>query len=108
MKVYFTPGHAANHVCLVLVEDGLLFSGDHILNGSTTIINPPDGEMTAYLDSLDRLSSACDEHEIDFILPAHGQTANRLHGFLSRGCRQGQRWSAGFSRRLTCLSGAAP
>ncbi|ABM38738.1 MBL fold metallo-hydrolase [Polaromonas naphthalenivorans] len=72
LKVIFTPGHAANHVCLVLVEDGLLFSGDHILNGSTTIINPPDGEMSAYLDSLDRLSRACDEHEIDFILPAHG------------------------------------
>jgi recombination protein RecT len=72
LKVIFTPGHAANHVCLVLLEDGLLFSGDHILNGSTTIINPPDGEMTAYLDSLDRLSSACDAHEIDFILPAHG------------------------------------
>ncbi|MEO7954595.1 MAG: MBL fold metallo-hydrolase, partial [Polaromonas sp.] len=72
LKVIFTPGHAANHVCLVLLEDGLLFSGDHILNGSTTIINPPDGEMTAYLDSLDRLGSACDEHGIDFILPAHG------------------------------------
>ena len=72
LKVIFTPGHAANHVCLVLVEDGLLFSGDHILNGSTTIVNPPDGDMTDYLDSLDRLSSACDAHEIDFILPAHG------------------------------------
>ena len=72
LAVIFTPGHAANHLCLVLVEDGLLFSGDHILNGSTTIINPPDGEMTAYLDSLDRLSDACDAHEIDFILPAHG------------------------------------
>ena len=72
LKVIFTPGHAANHVCLVLVEDGLLFSGDHILNGSTTIVNPPDGEMTAYLDSLDRLSSTCNEHAIDFILPAHG------------------------------------
>ena len=72
LKVIFTPGHAANHVCLVLVEDGLLISGDHILNGSTTIINPPDGEMTAYLDSLDRLSSACDAHAIEFILPAHG------------------------------------
>ena len=72
LKVIFTPGHAANHVCLVLVEDGLLFSGDHILNGSTTIINPPDGEMTAYLDSLDLLSRACNDHEIDFILPAHG------------------------------------
>ena len=72
LKVIFTPGHAANHVCLVLVEDGLLFSGDHILNGSTTIVNPPDGEMTAYLNSLDRLSSTCTEHAIDFILPAHG------------------------------------
>ena len=72
LKVYFTPGHAANHVCLVLVEDGLLFSGDHILNGSTTVINPPDGEMGAYLDSLDRLTDACNAHEIDFILPAHG------------------------------------
>lgn len=72
LKVLYTPGHAANHLCLVLVEDGLLFSGDHILNGSTTVINPPDGNMNAYLDSLDLLSNACDEHNIDFILPAHG------------------------------------
>lgn len=72
LKVIFTPGHAANHLCLALLEDGLLFSGDHILNGSTTVINPPDGQMTAYLDSLDVLSAACDAHQIDFILPAHG------------------------------------
>ncbi|MBK5204579.1 MAG: MBL fold metallo-hydrolase [Polaromonas sp.] len=72
LKVIFTPGHAANHLCLVLLEDGLLFSGDHILNGSTTVVNPPDGEMTAYLASLDTLSAACDAHQIDFILPAHG------------------------------------
>jgi recombination protein RecT len=50
----------------------LLFSGDHILNGSTTVIDPPDGDMTAYLDSLDRLHAACGEHGIGFILPAHG------------------------------------
>jgi len=67
-----TPGHASNHVCFVLVEDGLLFSGDHILNGSTTIIDPPDGNMTAYLSSLDRLDAICAEREIGFILPAHG------------------------------------
>jgi glyoxylase-like metal-dependent hydrolase (beta-lactamase superfamily II) len=72
LKVIFTPGHAANHLCLALLEDGLLFSGDHILNGSTTVINPPDGDMNAYLDSLDALSAACDAHRIDFILPAHG------------------------------------
>jgi recombination protein RecT len=72
LKVLHTPGHAANHVCLVLVEDGLLFSGDHILNGSTTVIDPPDGDMSAYLDSLDVLRAACDEHQIGFIAPAHG------------------------------------
>ncbi|MDB5881868.1 MAG: gloB 3 [Ramlibacter sp.] len=72
LKVIHTPGHAANHLCLVLVEDGLLFSGDHILNGSTTIVNPPDGEMTAYLESLDALTRACDDYGIEFILPAHG------------------------------------
>ena len=56
----------------MLLEDGLLFSGDHILNGSTTVINPPDGDMTDYLDSLDRLQAACDEHQLKYILPAHG------------------------------------
>lgn len=72
LKVIHTPGHAANHLCLVLLEDGLLFSGDHILNGSTTVVDPPDGDMTHYLDSLDKLSAACAGHDIDFILPAHG------------------------------------
>ncbi|MEO8857338.1 MAG: MBL fold metallo-hydrolase [Burkholderiaceae bacterium] len=72
LKVIHTPGHAANHLCLVLLEDALLFSGDHVLNGSTTVVDPPDGHMGDYLDSLDRLSAACVEHGIDFILPAHG------------------------------------
>ena len=72
LEVVHTPGHAANHLCLVLLEDGLLFSGDHILNGSTTVVAPPDGEMTAYLQSLDRLARLCVQHDIAFILPAHG------------------------------------
>ena len=72
LKAIHTPGHAANHVCLVLLEDGLLFSGDHILNGSTTVVDPPDGDMNDYLESLDKLSAACDEYGIEFILPAHG------------------------------------
>jgi glyoxylase-like metal-dependent hydrolase (beta-lactamase superfamily II)/8-oxo-dGTP pyrophosphatase MutT (NUDIX family) len=72
LKVIHTPGHAANHLCLVLLEDGLLFSGDHVLSGSTTVIDPPDGDMNAYLDSLDALSAACTDHQIKFILPAHG------------------------------------
>jgi len=72
LQVVHTPGHAANHLCLVLLEDGLLFSGDHVLNGSTTVVDPPDGDMTAYLDSLDALAAGCDAHGIEFILPAHG------------------------------------
>ena len=72
LQVIHTPGHAANHVCLLLVEDGLLFSGDHILNGSTTVIDPPDGHMGDYLQSLDTLLAACHAHDVQFILPAHG------------------------------------
>jgi recombination protein RecT len=72
LKVIHTPGHAANHLCLVLLEDSLLFSGDHILNGSTTVVDPPDGDMTAYIDSLDLLTAACHTYGIEFILPAHG------------------------------------
>ncbi len=72
LRVIHTPGHAANHLCLLLQEDGLLFSGDHILNGSTTVVDPPDGDMSAYLESLDKLDAACAEHGVRFILPAHG------------------------------------
>jgi glyoxylase-like metal-dependent hydrolase (beta-lactamase superfamily II) len=83
LKVIYTPGHAANHLCLVLLEDGLLFSGDHVLNGSTTVISPPDGDMTAYLDSLDALSAACAEHAIDYILPAHGHVLPDAPGAIA-------------------------
>ena len=72
LQVVHTPGHAANHLCLLLIEDALLFSGDHILNGSTTVIDPPDGNMADYLDSLDRLDALCAAHGVEFILPAHG------------------------------------
>jgi len=72
LRVIHTPGHAANHLCLVLEEDGLLFSGDHVLNGSTTVVDPPDGNMSEYLESLDLLDEACAEGGIEFILPAHG------------------------------------
>ncbi len=68
IKVLHTPGHASNHVCLLLIEDGLLFSGDHILNGSTTVIDHPDGDMNAYMASLVKLRS----ERLSFILPAHG------------------------------------
>ena len=84
LLVLHTPGHAANHVCLVLLEDGLLFSGDHILNGSTTVVDPPDGDMNDYLASLDLLSAACQEHQIEFILPAHGYVLDQASQAIAR------------------------
>jgi recombination protein RecT len=84
LHVIHSPGHAANHLCLVLLEDGLLFSGDHILNGSTTVVDPPDGNMTDYLDSLDTLSQACDLHGIAYILPAHGYVLAQAKTAIAR------------------------
>ena len=84
LQVIHTPGHAANHLCLVLVEDALLFSGDHVLNGSTTVVDPPDGNMQHYLESLDTLDAACQAHGIEFILPAHGYVLGDARGTIAR------------------------
>ncbi|PUE46424.1 MBL fold metallo-hydrolase [Limnohabitans sp. 2KL-1] len=84
LRVMHTPGHAANHLCLVLEEDGLLFSGDHVLNGSTTVIDPPDGHMGDYLDSLDKLAAACEAGGIEFILPAHGHVLGFAHQAITQ------------------------
>jgi recombination protein RecT len=83
IEVIFTPGHAENHVCLALVEDGLLLSGDHILNGSTTVINPPDGHMGDYLDSLDQLTALCQKYNIQQILPAHGYVLDQAERVIA-------------------------
>ncbi|MEO7940341.1 MAG: MBL fold metallo-hydrolase [Burkholderiaceae bacterium] len=84
LRVVHTPGHAANHLCLVLLQDGVLFSGDHVLNGSTTVVDPPDGDMNAYLESLDKLTAACDACAVEYIAPAHGyvigQAADAIAG----------------------------
>jgi recombination protein RecT len=84
LRTVFTPGHAANHICLVLEEDALLFCGDHILNGSTTIVDPPDGNMSAYLDSLSKLDALCARAGIDFGLPAHGHVLGNVRGAIAR------------------------
>lgn len=83
LRAVFTPGHAANHVCLLLEEDALLFSGDHILNGSTPIVNPPDGQMDAYLRSLDKLDALCAAEGVEFILPAHGYVLAAPHQVIA-------------------------
>ncbi|MCU1377365.1 MAG: hydrolase:Beta-lactamase-like protein [Acidimicrobiales bacterium] len=63
-----TPGHASNHLCYLLEEERLLFSGDHVMNGSTVVIRPPDGDMAAYLEQLERLKHL----RLRAIAPGHG------------------------------------
>jgi glyoxylase-like metal-dependent hydrolase (beta-lactamase superfamily II) len=63
-----TPGHASNHLCYWLAEDRMLFTGDHVMQGSTVVINPPDGDMAAYLASLRMLNAMA----IDYFAPGHG------------------------------------
>jgi recombination protein RecT len=70
-------------VCLLLQEDGLLFSGDHVLNGSTTVVDPPDGNMADYIDSLDLLHAMCTQHGAQFILPAHGHVITDALGAIA-------------------------
>ena len=68
LRAIHTPGHASNHVCYLLEEERLLFTGDHIMQGSTVVISPPDGDMTAYLESLRALLDL----DIDYFAPGHG------------------------------------
>lgn len=63
-----TPGHASNHLCYLLEEEGLLFTGDHIMSGSTVVIAPPDGDMASYLASLALLK----RYPLKRLAPAHG------------------------------------
>ncbi|MDQ2779513.1 MAG: MBL fold metallo-hydrolase, partial [Pseudomonadota bacterium] len=68
LRVVHTPGHASNHLCYLLEEEQTLFTGDHVMQGSTVVINPPDGDMTAYLKSLHDLLGL----ELQWLAPGHG------------------------------------
>ena len=63
-----TPGHASNHLCYLLEEEKTLFTGDHVMQASTVVINPPDGDMAAYLASLRQVA----ELDLDWLAPGHG------------------------------------
>jgi glyoxylase-like metal-dependent hydrolase (beta-lactamase superfamily II) len=69
LRAVHTPGHASNHLCYVLEEEHVLFSGDHIMEGSTVVISPPDGNMAVYLDSLAKVRAI----RLKAIAPGHGR-----------------------------------
>jgi glyoxylase-like metal-dependent hydrolase (beta-lactamase superfamily II)/8-oxo-dGTP pyrophosphatase MutT (NUDIX family) len=68
LRVHHTPGHASNHLCFELQQERLLFTGDHVMQGSTVVINPPDGDMVAYLQALEALLQL----PLDWLAPGHG------------------------------------
>ncbi|NWN81902.1 MAG: MBL fold metallo-hydrolase [Halomonas sp.] len=78
LKVLHTPGHASNHLCYLLESQRLLFSGDQVMQGSTVVINPPDGDMAAYITAL----SALGEEDFDTIAPGHGFLIGEAHGAI--------------------------
>ena len=63
-----TPGHTSNHLCYSLIETGALFTGDHVMKWSTSVVSPPDGDMSAYMASLQKLYDRDDR----IYYPAHG------------------------------------
>jgi len=78
IKVIHTPGHVANHLCFLLSDCQWLFAGDMVMDGSTVVIAPPDGDMNDYLFSLRRLADA----PIDAIAPAHGRVLESPRQYL--------------------------
>nr|WP_206065965.1 MBL fold metallo-hydrolase [Novosphingobium sp. ERN07] len=68
LEAVATPGHTSNHLCYAVVESGALFTGDHVMGWSTSVVSPPDGDMAAYMASLQKLY----DREDRVLYPAHG------------------------------------
>ena len=68
VECVYTPGHTSNHMCFALKEEKALFTGDHVMGWSTSVIGPPDGDMTAYMESLEKLQQRDDQ----VYWPTHG------------------------------------
>ena len=79
MRAIPTPGHTSNHVAYLLEEENALFSGDHIMGWSTTVIVPPDGDMGAYYASLDRVAAL----ELQTLWPTHGPPVTEPQPFIA-------------------------
>ena len=75
LEVIHTPGHASNHLCFFLEEEKFLFTGDHIMSGSTVVIGPPDGNMKQYIESLEKLKN----YDAKKLAPGHGDVMEGLN-----------------------------
>ena len=80
IRALHTPGHVSNHYCFLLEEDGMLFAGDHIMNGSTVVIIPPGGDMQAYIASLRMLLA----YPLLSVAPGHGEVIEDSRAEIER------------------------
>lgn len=80
LRALHTPGHASNHLCYLLQGTGLLFTGDHLMQGSTVVIGPPDGSMVEYLQSLARLQ----KEPVTRLAPGHGLVIEDAQAEIAR------------------------
>ena len=78
IRALHTPGHTSNHVCYALEEENTLFSGDHVMAWSTSVISPPDGDMGDYLEQLARIR----DKDFDILWPTHGPAVREPRTFI--------------------------
>lgn len=78
IEAVFTPGHTTNHMAYALLEENALFPGDHIMGWSTTVIGPPDGDMTDYFNSLEKVR----DRNFDTLWPTHGPAVHDASNFV--------------------------
>ena len=79
LEVLHTPGHTSNHLCFALAEENVLFSGDHVMGWSTTVVSPPDGDMADYMTSLARLGARAETK----FWPTHGPPIEQPAEFVA-------------------------
>jgi glyoxylase-like metal-dependent hydrolase (beta-lactamase superfamily II) len=80
LEAIHTPGHASNHLCYLHIGSNWLVTGDQVIDGSTVVINPPDGDMNHYIESLRRLRAL----QADALLPGHGDRIDDPVGAIDR------------------------
>ena len=78
LEAVATPGHTSNHLCFALAGSGALFTGDHVMGWSTTVVSPPDGDMADYMASLERLIG----REDATYFPAHGPAVEKTRAHV--------------------------
>lgn len=103
IRLIHTPGHVSNHFCFLVEEDQLLFTGDHILQGTTSVILPPDGDMSHYLESLGELAKL----PLQFLAPGHGEVmtnpAQEISQLISHRFKRERKVLDGLEKLGSCI-----